>query len=311
MISRPDRESADWLARLQRDDVTDADRAELERWLDADPSHAVAFARTEFAWERAERLRALPSNSRSAASPRSPSSLWRAAAAFVIFTVGAAFWYYTTQWNSFSTELGERRTVALADGSQVNLNTASRLEIDYDKDMRAVRLVQGEALFKVTYDPRRPFVVRAGDTVVRAVGTAFNVRMENDVVEVIVTEGAVAVDGENRVVAGAAAVAAAGTVKRVALTEDVVKRRVAWREGVIELNGETLDQAVEEFNRYQKSKLVVADPAIASLRVGGRFETDEAAKFVNALAENFSIRAVQGADGSTYLLGPDSAIEPQ
>ncbi len=313
MNSGPDAQAADWLARLQREDIGEAERAALERWLDADPAHAVAFARTEMAWERAERLRALPDLARSvpeeAPSARRTGSLsrapsaWRIAAALAVAILGSAFWYLATQWNAYSTGLGERRTVALEDGTQVDLNTASRLEIDFDRRTRAVRLLRGEALFKVARDAQRPFVVEAGGTTVRAIGTAFNVRVRNQVVEVTVTEGVVAVE-KDRIAAGSAAVAAAGTVNRVDLSADALRRRVAWRDGAIELKGETLDQAVEEFNRYRKSKLIVADPAIATLRVGGRFETDESAKFVNALKANFAVRAVAGEGGNIYLMGP-------
>lgn len=309
--SRLDTQAADWLARLQRDDVTAAERAELERWLAADPAHAVAFARTEFAWERAERLRAVPESTRAGwfAHPmRGRVRELAIAATLVALTFGLVLSYFAFRSNSYTTDLGERRAVALEDGSQVNLNTSSRIKVDFDKQTRTVRLVQGEALFKVTPDPQRPFVVRAGDTFVRAVGTAFNVRMQNQVVEVTVTEGAVAVNDDSQINAGSAVVAAAGGVKRVAMSEDAIKRRVAWREGVIELKGETLERAVEEFNRYRRAKIVVADPAIAALRVGGRFETDEAEKFIKALEANFAIRAREGEEGSIYLLGSEADI---
>jgi len=295
--------AAEWLARLQREDCSEEERAALERWLHADPAHAVAFARAEFAWERAERLRAVPSP-QPAATSRLSWQMRALAASVAIAVVGGLLAIFVGPSNQYATGVGERRVVTLADGSSINLNTNSQVEVEYAEDQRLIRLKQGEALFKVARDPQRPFIVQAGESQVKAVGTAFNVRLRDQVVEVTVTEGVVAIADE-RVEAGAAAVIAASTVNRVSLPQEVVRRRVAWRDGVIELKGETLEQAAEEFNRYRKQKLVIADPAIASIRVGGRFETDEAGKFLNAMQATFSVRVVEGDDGTTYLFGPE------
>src|SRR5262245_33177088 len=129
MSTLPDEQAADWLAKLQSDDVTAEEHADLERWLGADPANAVAFARTEFAWERAKRLQALPMSTHSSpqALPlwrREGMKAWLAAAALAALTASGALWYYVTQWNAYYTHLGERRTVALTDGSQVDLNTS-------------------------------------------------------------------------------------------------------------------------------------------------------------------------------------------
>jgi len=293
--------AADWLARLQNEDLSPAQRAEFDCWMDADPANAVAYARAEFAWEHAKRLQAAPppqvAISRFASRPQ-----WAAAAGIVVALIGIAAWYFAWQSNAYTTDIGERRSVALADGSQINLNTASRIEVDLSDEQRVVHLVRGEGLFKVAHDAQRPFIVMAGDTAVRAVGTAFNVRVRGQqLVEVTVTEGVVAV-GDQRIAADSVVVVAAGEVNRVALAKDALQRRVAWREGVIELKGETLAQAVEEFNRYRKRKLVIADPSIASIRVGGRFETDEADKFLNAVTAGFPVRVVEGEDEQVFLL---------
>lgn len=293
--------AAAWLARQQREDFSATDRAELEGWLRADPAHAVAFARAEYAWERAERLRALPTIE----TPVARASSRRAhaiAAVFALIAIGALLAFVSLRPSVYATNIGEQRVVALEDGSRVNLNTSSRVEIDFDEHQRLVRLHQGEALFKVAHDPQRPFIVQAGHTQVRAVGTAFNVRVRDQIVEVTVTEGIVAI-AEDQLEAGSAAVVAGGTINRVSLPREVVQRRVAWSDGVIELKGETLEQAAEEFSRYRRGKLIIADPAIASLRVGGRFETDEADKFLKAMEATFSVRVVEGEDGNVYLFG--------
>jgi transmembrane sensor len=93
-----------------------------------------------------------------------------------------------------------------------------------------------------------------------------------------------------------------GAVAVAPLDQDALQRRVAWRVGVIELRGETLEQAVAEFNRYRTAKLVVADPRLAAIRVGGSFETDESEKFLAALRSGFGVSTREGADGAVYLV---------
>lgn len=344
MRHEPDQQAADWFARTQSGELSPAERASLDQWLDADPANAVAWARVEFSWERAQRLTALPrqvlegAKSPAVAGRQFTNSLgWSIAAALMIVMLGIGSWLFLTERNVYETAFGERRTITLQDGSRVYLNTDSRVQVAFSDSARVVKLGHGEALFEVAHDTTHPFIVQAGGTEVRAVGTAFNVRLRNQIVEVTVTEGKVQLkpmiiggaargeESERKQVAagssvtvgaaglhnailldaGSAAVSAAGTIEQVQLQDDGVRRRVAWRDGVIELQGETLAQAIEEFNRYRKTPIVIADPALATMRVGGRFQTDEADKFVSALRANFSIRAIQGSNGEIYLLAAD------
>lgn len=344
MSGTPDLQAADWFARWQSGDLSDAERNAFGHWVEA-PQNAVAFARVEFTWERARRLdpsagRALERRvarpepvyrTRHARRRRRFGSI--AAVIAVLVGVGGPVWFHLQDRGLYTTVVAERRAIELADGSRVTLNTGSRVRVSSDGHARRVRLERGEALFDVAHDPDRPFVVQTNGTEVRAVGTAFNVRLRSQVVEVTVTDGKVrlkagdsASNGSRRqggaptpptvgsgrgpatgphealLAAGQAAVVAAGVIETVVLDEDAVRRRVAWLDGVIELQGETLAQAVEEFNRYTDSTLVIADPRLASIRVGGRFRTDETDRFVSALKAQFSVRAVQGSGGEIYLL---------
>lgn len=300
-------EAAAWFARLQRPDLADEDRRAFDAWIDAEPARAVAYARVEATWERAERLAAAPVAAPKAGAALSPVITRRVAAAalFAVGAGGAALWY-SRRAPVYATAVGERRTLVLEDGSRVELNTASKLEVAFRRELREVRLLDGEALFEVAKDARRPFVVRAAGASVRAVGTAFNVRLRGPAVEVTVTEGVVAVSKPDaapaRVAAGRAAVVRKGAVQVAAIESDDVARRTAWRQGLIELRGETLEQAVAEFNRYRTTKLVVADPKLAAIRVGGAFETDESEKFLAALRSGFGVSTREGADGSVYLV---------
>lgn len=306
-------QAAAWFARLRSGELTPQDRIAFDRWLDL-PHNAVAYARVEATWERAERLQATPLAISARPEPN-PAAQWtrRAAVLGVVTLGGAAGWRWFSAPEVFETALGERKRAMLADGSIVELNTGSRLKVDFTTRRRAVGLLKGEALFQVAKDPARPFIVAAGEAQFRAIGTAFNVRLREHLVEMTVTEGVVQVVGAGAnaiaspgrgltVAAGQAAVVGPGAIAEMPLDPAALQRRVAWRDGVIELRGETLEQAVAEFNRYRTAKLVVGDPTLAGLRVGGTFGTDEAEKFLGALRSGFNVRTVQGEGGTTYLM---------
>jgi transmembrane sensor len=309
------------LVRLHAGAPADERRAIFE-WIEADPRHAVAFARMEAAWEAGERLRAVPPPVETTAPVvEAPPMVSRRAlvggsvAALVVAGIGTAAWRYLGDVDLHHTRTGERRTVTLADGSRIHLNTASAVEVALRKSSRQVRLIKGEALFEVAHDPGRPFLVEAGSARLRAIGTAFNVRIRDTVVELTVTEGVVAVaeaGGKSqanaqradapRVVAGGGAVIGSGAMAPTALGPTILRQRTAWQDGVIELDGETLAQAVAEFNRYRGPPIVIGDPRLANLRVGGRFEVDEADKFLTAVEASFPVNAIAAADGSILLV---------
>lgn len=297
-----------------------AERQAIFEWIDADPHHAVAFARMEAAWEAGERLRASPppiegpdaAADNGGGTRVSRRTLVGGGLAASIATVGATVaWRYASDVDLHHTRLGERRVITLADGSRIHLNTASAVEVAMRKHSRRIRLVRGEALFEVAHDPRRPFLVDAGAARLRAVGTAFNVRIRDTVVELTVTEGVVAVAEDtvdvhrpdvSKIVAGGGAVIGSGAVAPTALDPAILRQRTAWQDGVIELDGETLAQAVAEFNRYRDPPIIIGDPRLANLRVGGRFEVDEAEKFLIAIEGSFPISVIPATDGSILLV---------
>jgi transmembrane sensor len=316
-----DAQAAAFVARLQGP-ITTAERQAVFDWVAADPRHAVAFARMEAAWETSERLRADPPPIESAdpaaagefaiaawfTRRRAIGGLIAASSAGVAAT---ASWRYVHNVQLYRTGVGERRVVVLNDGSRVELNTASAIEVALGRTVRNVRLVRGEALFQVAHDASRPFLVDAATARLRAVGTAFNVRIRENLVELTVTEGVVAVSHSGdasvsmqtpHIAAGAGAVIRGGAVAPTVLGGHALQQRTAWRDGVIELDGETLAQAVEEFNRYRVQPIVLGDPRLASLRVGGRFEVDEANEFLMALASSFPVETIRSADGSVLVV---------
>jgi transmembrane sensor len=310
--------AAEWVARIQGRDVTRELREELSRWMDADLSHAVAYLRAEAAWERMERLKAMPASS---LEPEDTVGRWRMtrrtafAGGLGLCAASVAAWWIFSVPDTYKSAIGERRVIALEDGSRVTLNTASVLRVRFTDAERSLHLVSGEALFEVAHNPQRPFVVEAANSHIRAVGTAFSVRLRSDLAEVTVTEGTVAVvegpqtvppsDPAKQIAAGSGAVVNRSTVAKSELAPDVLRQRLAWSEGAIELRGETLAQAAEEFSRYRTKRIIVADPRIASIRIGGRFPSNEADEFLRSVQAGFPVKIIEGADGTVYLVHRD------
>jgi transmembrane sensor len=232
----------------------------------------------------------------------------------------------------YETVVGGSQRIGLADGSSVLLNTDSRLRVQLSAARRDVELIRGEALFTVAHDKLPPFYVSAAGTLVRAVGTEFSVRIRDDrTVEVLVAEGRVAVGVPDHnlkfappvLVASTAGVAAAGesaivvgdtvSVRRPPAT--YVARKLAWTGGRIAFEGEPLTDAVREFNRYNRRRLVIVDPAIRQVQVGGIFEATDPESFLVALEKSFGVgrmaTAARGDDDVIRLVNRDLGTPPR
>lgn len=304
---------------MARDSGTDEDWAQVYRWIEQSPAHGVAFARVEAGWEMASALTAPvqepappppdaandPQPAGTRLSRRAFGAL--AAGSGIAATVTLALWHFGAR-ESYSTGVGEARMIRLADGSRVQLNTDSEIDVSLQKERRQIRFVKGEARFDVAHDPSRPFLVTARDGSLQAMGTVFNLRQRKDFTELTVIEGKVAVIDNGAtaasVPAGTAAMIRAAAVSVIKLAPDDLERRTAWQQGEIHLEGETLSQAVDEFNRYRTRPLVIGDPDLAGLRMGGMFSAAHSDDFVEALKQSFNIRTMEGSDGAVILL-PD------
>lgn len=206
-------------------------------------------------------------------------------------------------------------TRLLADGSVVRLKDAAEIVESFTPGERRVRLVRGEAFFTVAKDADRPFFVGVGEVTVRAVGTAFSVQFEPKTVNVLVTEGTVRVTpaapvngladaASALVVAGHRAVVAhesATTVAVTAVSMDEMARVLAWNVPMLELAGATLGELVRAFSTQTGRRIEIGDPALAEVRIGGRFPTDDAEGFVRVLEEIYSLKAERTADGVIVL----------
>jgi transmembrane sensor len=311
-----EQKATEWLVKQDKDSSPELSRA-LDEWLGADPRHRAAFLRISTAWRHADVLRRLadpkeepnPDLLAPERPPASPPRTFRfaAAAAVLVVLISVAAWL-TQRFNAsqtYSTSVGEFHRVTLADGSSISLNTNTRVRVSYGTEIRKLELLQGEAHFEVARDAARPFVVHAGDALVQAVGTAFVVRMRDPVnVDVLVSEGRVAINppAQTLVSSGEIAIVRGTVVERHAI--DDLTRRLAWTEGMLIFSGETLSEAVAEFNRYNRRQLVIADHAIAGRTIGGAFKATNPDRFATALEKMFGVeaRVHEGTFGSEIRL---------
>ncbi|MES1194684.1 MAG: FecR domain-containing protein, partial [Opitutus sp.] len=246
----------------------------------------------------------------------------RAAAAAVVFLSLA--WPRVPGENlheDIVTTVGAFQKLDLPDGSVVQVNTDSAIEVQYTAGERRVRLVRGEAHFSVAKNPDRPFIVSAGQVAVRAVGTAFNVRWRSAAVEVLVTEGKVQVNdsvqggsllmpqadtetpllvaGERATIPTQAVTGrAAAAVAPVAPVE--VARALAWQERRLEFEDAPLSEIVAEFNRYNTHQLVIGDPRLEAKRFTVTFRADGYPALVRLLEGGNEVTA-ERSEGRTVL----------
>lgn len=249
-----------------------------------------------------------PSRSAGTASRTRRLRTW--AAVMVLAMSGAIAGYFFVHGRStFHSAIGEIRVVSLSDGSTVTLNTNSVIRVRYSSKERLVDLEQGEAYFEDVDEPGRPFVVSASGQRIVAVGTKFDVLRRPVDTRVVVTNGLVDVeDFKYGAPAGPATELSAGSVAQVSVGTVLVRHLslgqaqdyIAWRSGYLRFRDTELATAVTEVNRYNTTQLVIADPAIATLKIGGNVRATNVEAFVRALEEGFPIQA--SSDGNQIVL---------
>jgi transmembrane sensor len=341
----PDEAAAAWIVRIDAGPLGPDDQADFDAWRAESSANAVAFARAEAAWNLFDDPHGDPAldamRVSALAAGREPRrGLWAGIGVGVAASLLAVVAFNTDylpfagkgdapviasksasapmaapkppEAGEFVTAKGERRTVRLADGSAITLNTDSAVRVGYVADRRLVRLLRGQALFEVAKDPHRPFIVQAGARQVTALGTIFEVRLDADRMKVTLVEGKVVVDGiDDRPQAGAsvmvptvlapgeALVAADGAKLQLAKVD--IDQQLRWREGFVEFSDATLADAVSEMNRYSGKQLVIHDPATGNLRVSGVFRTGSPERFAAIVGELLPVRRLPLSNGDVEL----------
>lgn len=369
--TRTRREAAQWWALLQGDEMTRAQREDFIDWLRDSQSHVAEMLRLAQVHGALEQFRgwALIDTERPAAedranvislraasdhelrlpddSAREPKrsprgmKLFAAAAMLAVAAILITVFVPHLRGQSIVTERGERRELVLDDGSVVKVDPQSRLRVQFEPDLRRVRLMEGRAVFRVAKDPSRPFLVDAKNATVRAVGTSFGVEQRERDVVVTVSEGTVAVtplhvshlsgenrdtqkligeqaeaggDGPRRVEAGAVflsaneqvTVAGMGTIRAVRSVQS--ERELAWAEGRLVFRNDPIARVVAEFNRYNRVQLTVSDQTLAARPVTGVFDAANPEAFIAFLQNAAAVRVTRD-DGRAIAIEP-AGLEP-
>ncbi|WP_395602827.1 FecR domain-containing protein [Pseudomonas sp. A1230] len=309
-------DAARWFVRLQEPAVSADEQQRFDAWLNQHPQHRDEFQLLQGLWTAADllpapRLKAL-AETRPARRERRPLLRYAVAASVLAVALGLGLFSglnhpggYSAE---FSTALGERKHVALPDGSVIDLNSRSRLQVRYETDRRLIELSEGEAMFSVEHDSSRPFVVEAGSGKITVTGTRFDVRRDVTQTRVAVEQGTVKVQGHDapdnefiNLTAGLGThvdaqgkVAAAYAVNPAELT--------AWRGGKLVFNNARLSEVAAEVSRYREQPLTVGNPGVANLRLTSVFKSDNTDALLKALPNILPVAIRTLADGSQEII---------
>lgn len=342
----PAAQASEFFIEFRTDGGTAAVRARFEKWLRASPEHVQAYLEVAAGWSELPTsdpqhridLEALLTAARetgednvvhlrsSRAQPARPSiahlAKLRAIAAvlaLVVSALGAGIWLLAQQGHTYSTGIGEQRTLILADGSTVILNALTTIKVQLTKEARTISLVRGQAYFHDVDEPNRPFIVHSSTSTVRAIGTVFDVDKESDRTIVTVLEGQVAVA---KSVAGidsterrellrdlaepantlkAVLVPAGKQVTLLAHSTPVpkpvdVSAVTAWLQQRLIFDGTPLQEVAQQFNLYSKRRLVIVDAALRTVGVSGVYSASDPAALIGFLRSQPAMHVVETDD---------------
>jgi transmembrane sensor len=350
-------QASHWWELLHSESASSTDHREFGEWVARSPERVEAYLQTarlvqaikspQLRWPStaAEVLireakgspeAVLPFSRRRAAAPldqRVARHFHRFAwctAAVLLIGIGLTLFMLETP-QEFRTELGEQRSILLADGSRVTLNTASTIEVNLNKRRRWVRLVKGEALFEVAHDAARPFEVRTGNAVIRDVGTQFNIDMRSNGTTVTVVEGQVAVNsasanenaGGQTAHGGPELMSEAlilGANDRIVITHSGIgvpqhginaAAAVIWTQRELMFERRSLGEVAEEFNRYNRDRIDIDSAELERQEVTGVFRAKDPASFVAFLSSIPGVEIREGAGGAHIVTLRNQATHPE
>ncbi|WDU64487.1 FecR family protein [Pseudomonas poae] len=288
-------QAANWLTRLHDEDVSDAEREAFTTWCQADPRHAVAIERMRALWGSLDTVPAKPARMalNRAFAPQRPRTAHVAGLLGVLLCGWLGLEHLPVWMADQRTGVGERREVALEDGSRLQLNSNSAVDVKFDGHQRVIELLQGELWVDVAKDAQRPFVVRTDQGTATALGTRYLVKRASDGTTVVtVIESSVAVKGDTRegvkVTAGQRSVLDHGRAQTPQAIGDADPD--AWTRGLLKVNDQPLGDVLQTLASYRHG-LVRFDPqALQNLRVSGVFKLDDTAAALAALADNLPIQ---------------------
>lgn len=320
IFSRIECKASEWLVAMSDRTVSLEQRLHFETWLNADAEHQRVYEAQKAAWTAVTRMRSVfgEASGESRSRDRSRRAAGFAiAASLALVAVGLFIGYRISSFNAdpiYATSIGQVRDIKLSDDTLVTLGASSRIDVDFSEHERRVTLTQGEAFFEVTRDTSRPFFVTAGATLVRVVGTKFDVHHGASTVRVSVAEGRVEVMQADAKIpvpvaathqiqvltAGQAAVAEISG--RVVETDTVDQEDLgAWRSGRLVYVDSRLRDVVADINRYYDGRIELADEAIGDTQLTAAFRVDQIDRMLEVLQGALPVRATQTADGRIVI----------
>ncbi len=321
--------ATEWLVKLQSPQLTEAQKQDFFTWLDQKPEHQRAYIEAEALWEHLAPVEQLAAESATARITPVARPWYRRPQTIAASFIGLAMLVAIQLWpglegNQYQTAIGEQSHVVLADGSNIDLNTNSTLQVDLQKNRRLLKLPQGEAFFQVSHDPDRPFVVETPSGLVRVLGTRFNVYVDAFETTVTVVEGKVGVAET----AALEQVAARDYRPRTTLTANqqvtlngdgvdeapvLVDATVAttWRQGKQIYDSVPFADVVRDLNRYFTGKVKLGDPVLEDIQVVAVLDLRDKASAIAALESTFNLVAIQQSDEVTLLMPQPTDEQPQ
>lgn len=323
-------EASLWIARIDRG-LTEKEKESLVKWLRVDPENSKILLELASLWDKMDRLSFLSELFQVQPNRRNVWVKYAIASCFCLFFFGILIQYGFAPFSNdddgggakiYQTAIGEQRTIFLEDGSTLFLNTDTDITVNFSSEQRLLNLSRGEIHIDVAHDSSRPLRVAAHDKIVQAVGTAFDVRIvDANNVSLWVTEGRVLImEGKNLIgpdlsekvrlpgksisISQGEKIILSDTVSPVEkMSEGDIAIQKSWRQGNIVFRGETLDEAILEFNRYSDKTFVIQDEALKRIRIAGVFKIGGATTdILSTLKNNFSIEYKYTADNKILLM---------
>jgi len=311
-------QASDWIAKIDRG-LSSQETVKFQSWLHKSPENMKVMFEAAKMWDKLDELNRLSEVfPKSEVKSKATSHKFVAIAASLLLLVSVLFLQtgqsplksepqYATLTTQYQTSVGERNTIHLPDSSVLVLNTNSLVNINYNQQARVIELVQGELHIEVAHNTSRPLQVVAAGKVIQAVGTAFNVEVTEDLVELIVTDGKVLVDydtnpqGVKSMSSNAIPVAKGEVITlntSLSITKSTVKKaapneitsKLSWRKGNLIFRGDSLADAIKEISRYTDISFELADDkALRAVKVAGMFKTSDINGLLSVLEKSFNI----------------------
>ena len=334
-------EASLWIVKMDRG-LTDDERTALQEWMQAEQkNHDILMEMTQL-WDKMDAMSRLSDlfgndqeqgkeHAKEHSDTYSRARPIRAIAASLLVATGLSLWAMIAGVNLqsgdpiYHTAVGEQSIVMLNDGSQITLNTNTKVQVRYTDQARLLELVSGELHVRVAKDPSRPLSVMAGEQIIQAVGTEFNIEItDQQKIELVVTEGKVkvgvpetpptnqpqipspnslSVDARSRAAAGEKTMLGDSKVKRkvTEVSADDIAVKLSWRSGNLIFRGESLEEAVKEVGRYTSVEFVFMNEDLKKMRVAGLFKAGDVEGLLATLRENFDIVTHRDDNGKVLL----------